>query len=428
MSLDSNFNNMLNEYLAVDLLKNELKKQDYFLSKVDMDESAKGGSVIVPFEGQYASSIAFGSLTDDTDIADYKYVRGSLAPTVEATGTLKFHDKDLRQHNGKINESSFLRVLPGQVSDFVNMLKCAISVNALNGSHFATLTVNGTAGGLAEVDRPERFTKDQKCVIDDNNSAPLTVYVTNVDVNGGTLLKGVVTLSATRGGGPVDISAYTTGESARIFHPGAQASSYTSIKSQLLSLANSGPATLFGQTKTDHVHLQATQIDGSAVSATNILQKVFDGAARRQQLARGSGSMEVLMALKHMGSILTLLENGGGVSPNAPQKGAFNVVPGSRKVSAFGWSEVSIGSPTGDTLKLVGVLDMDTDWMWYSDWESVKGYSNGGLMRLTSPEGIQYFTKRSTSGLVYILDHVLQADFAVLAPYKHAIMHGIPNY
>lgn len=428
MALDSTFNSMLNEYLAVDLLKNEMKKQDYVFSKASMDEKAKGGNVVVPFEGQYASSVAFGSLTADTDIANYTYVRGNLAPTVEATGTLQFLDKDLRQHNGRINEDSFLKILPGQINDFVGMLKSAISVNMLNGAHFAKATVSGTVGGILEVDRPERFTVDQKVVLDDDDSAAATFYVTNVNVNGGTLFLGSVTLSATRGGAAADISAYTTGQNAKVYHPGAQTSSYTSIKSQLLSLANGGTATLFGVTKTLWTHLQATQVDGSTISATNILSKIFNAAARRQQLARGNGSMEVIMALKHMGAVLSLLETGGGASPLAQSKGAFNVVPGSRKVSAYGWSEVMIGSPTGDMLKLVGVLDMDTDWIWLADWDSVKIYSNGGLTRLQSPEGIQYFTKRSTSGLVYIMDHVLQADIACLAPYKHAIIHSIPNY
>lgn len=428
MALDSNFNNMLNEYLPIELLMNELKKQDYVFSKVTMDMKAHGGNVIVPFEGQYASSVAFGALTDDTDIADYKYVRGSLAPTVELTGTLKFLDKDLRQHAGaRITEDSFLKILPNQIQGFVSQMKCAASVNMLNGSSFATATVSGTAGGVLEVDRPERFTVDQKAVLDDDNSSPLTVYVINVDVNGGTLKLGAVTFSATRGGAAVDISAYTTGQNAKVFHPGAQASSYTSIKSQLLSAANGGPATLFGVTKTAWTHLQASQIDGSGISATNILSKLFAGVARTQTLARG-GAKEVVMSLKNFGLVLAMLEVGGGTNPGVPYKGAFSVVPGSSKVSAYGWREVMIGSPNGDTIVLTGVLDMDSDWMWINGgWDTVTFYSNGGLQRLKSPEGIEYFTKRSTAGLVYIADHVLQGDLAVIAPYKHGIIYAIPN-
>lgn len=427
MSTTTDFNSMLNEYLAVDLLKAELKKQDYLFSKANMDEGAKGGAVIVPFEGQHASSVEFGQLADDTDIAKYAYVRGSLLPTVEMWGSLVFQHRDLMQHDGKVNEKSFLKILPGQITDFVSNMKSTGSVNMLNGTSFATFTVDGTIGGVIEVDRVERFQISQKVIIDDNNSAPLTVYVIAVDVNAGTLLKGAITVSLTRGGAAADVSAYTVAQGAKAYHPGAQSSSFTSIKSQLLSAANSGPATIFGQTKASYPYLQAVQVDGSGVSATNILQKIFDGAARRQQLGRGSGSMEVLMSYKHMGSILTLLEVGGGSFGN-PYKGAFNVVPGSRKASPYGWQEVSIGSPNGDTLKFVAILDMDNDWIWYCDWENVQIYSNGGLQRRQAPDGKQFFEKRATSGYVYILDHVLIGDIAVLAPWKHAIMHSIPNY
>lgn len=429
MSTTRSFQAMLNEYLAIDLLKGELKQQDYLLSKVDMDEGAKGGAVIVPFEGQYASSVEFGALADDTDISQYAYVRGSLSPNVEAWGSLVFNHRDLMQNDGKINEKSFLKILPGQITDFVKAMKCAISVNALNGSHFATFTVNGTAGGVIEVDRVERFTLSQKLVIDDGNSSPLTVYVIAIDVNGGTLGAGAVTVSATRGGAAADVSAYTVAQGAKCYHPGAQASSYTSIKSQLLSFANGGPATVFGQTKLSYPYLQATQLDGSAVSATNILGTIFSGAARMQQLGRNMMDMEVVMSLKHMGSILALLEIGGGTNPGSPYKGAFNVVPGSRKVSAYGWTEITVGSPAGHTLKLVGILDMDNDWIWFNGgWDTVTMYSNGGLQRRKAPDGKEFYEKRATSGFVYILDHVLEADMAIKALFKHGIMHSIPNY
>lgn len=234
-------------------------------------------------------------------------------------------------------------------------------------------------------------------------------------------------MSATRGGAAANLSAYTVSQGAKVYAPGAQSSSFTSIKSQLLSFTNGGPAQLFGQTKTAYPYLQAVQIDGSGVTATNILQKIFDGAARRQQLGRGSAGMEIIMSYKHMGSVLALLEIGGGAFGN-PYKGAYNVVPGSRKVSAYGWQTIEIGSPNGDVFKLVAILDMDNDWIWYADWDSCKFFSNGGLQRRTAPDGLQFYQKRATSGFVYILDHVLIGDVAVLAPWKHAIMFNIPNY
>jgi len=426
MSTTQIFQNMLNEYLAIDLLKNELKKQDYFLSKVSMDESAKGGNIPVPFEGQYASSVEFGQLADSSNISQYKYVRGGLSPTVEAWGSLLFNHRDLMSHDGKVNETSFLRILPGQITDFVAQMRSAISVNALNGAHFATATVNGTAGGILEVDRVERFTLDQKITLKSNSVLATTYYVIAIDVNAGTLKNGEVTLSSTRGGAPADISAFLVADATKAYHPGADAQSYTSIKSQLLSSANGGPATLFGQTKTSYPTLQATQLDGSAVSATNILQKIFDGAARMQRLGRSMADMEVIMSLKHMGSILSLLEVGGG---SGVSKGSFNVVAGSQKVSPYGWTEIMVGSPAGFIVKLVGILDMDQDWIWFNGgWDTVTFFSNGGLQRRKSPDGLDFYQVRATTGYVYILDHVLIGDQACVAPYKHGIMYNIPNY
>src|SRR5262245_19937622 len=126
MATNRDFNDMLNEYLQVDLLREELIKRDYFLSKCERDDGAKGGTVPVPFEGQYASSIEFGQLADDTDIAKYDYVRGTLAPTVEAWGSILFNHRDLMEHDGKINEKSFLKILPGQIDDFVTYMKMVV--------------------------------------------------------------------------------------------------------------------------------------------------------------------------------------------------------------------------------------------------------------------------------------------------------------
>jgi hypothetical protein len=42
MSTDRSFQSMLNEYLAIDLLKEEWIKRDYTLQKVDRDDGWKG--------------------------------------------------------------------------------------------------------------------------------------------------------------------------------------------------------------------------------------------------------------------------------------------------------------------------------------------------------------------------------------------------
>jgi hypothetical protein len=48
MATSRDFQAMLNEYLAIDLLKQEYQKRDYLLQKVNKDDGWKGGTLPVP--------------------------------------------------------------------------------------------------------------------------------------------------------------------------------------------------------------------------------------------------------------------------------------------------------------------------------------------------------------------------------------------
>lgn len=414
MATNRDFASMLNQYLPLDLLKNEYMKRDYLMQKVTHDESWKGGDLIVPFEGQHASSVEFGALADSADIAKYDYVRGSISTQPEVWGSLIFQHRDLIQHDGKIPESTFLRILPGQVDAFMTYMKMAVSVHLLGGPHFAKATADGTAGGVLAVDRIDRFALSQKLSLDDDNSSAATYYVIAINVNAKT-----VTLSATRGGAAADISAYTLAQNAKCYHPGAQTAGLTSLRSQLLTAAAGGAASLFGQTKTSYPFLQTPNVDGSDVTATNILDKIFDAYTARMILGKGGKAPEVLMSFKHLGSILKLLEIG---------KGSYNVVPNSRKVNTYGWQEIEVGAVGNQVLKLVGVQECDDDIIYFLDWDGITFYSNGLFKRRRAPDGKEYFEARATTGYSYILDHCLFGDLVVTAPWKQAVLHSIPNY
>lgn len=419
MATTRSFQSMLNEYLAIDLLQAEMMKRDYVLQKVNKDDGWKTGTLPVPFEGQHASSIEFGQLPAQGDVAQYKYVRGQITTCPEAWATLLFNHRDLMEHDGKVPEKSFLKILPKQIDEMMTYFKMVASTNMLNGPHFANVTVDGTAGGVIEVDRIDRFTIDQKLTLDDDNTAAADYYVIAIDINGGTLKKGAVTLSATRGGAAADVSAFTVAQNAKTYHPGAITGSFTSIVSQLLSAANGGSAALYGQTKLAYPFLQAVQIDGSAVSATNIVQKIFDGYTQRQIQGKGGAAPDVLMSFKHFGSVIKVVE---------ASKGAFNVVPGSRKASQYGWNEIEIGNVSGNTLKLIGIQEMFDQHIMYIDWDGITFFSNGMFKRRKAPDGKEYFEVRATTGYSYLLDHCLFGEMVVTAPNKMAIMYGIPNY
>lgn len=414
MATSRDFGNMLNEYLTVDLMTTEYKKRDWLLQNVTMDKDSKGGQIPVPFVGSHASSVEFGQLAAESDIAKMTTVRGNISSFAEVWGTMRWEHRDIIEQDGKVNEKSFLKLLPGQLNDFLDYVKMCVAINALNGSHFATATANGTVGGVLAVDRIDRFTIGQKLVLDDNDSAPVTVYVIAISIDAKT-----VTVSATRGGAALDISAYTLAQVTRCFHPGAQAGSFTSIKSQLLSLANGGSTNLFGVAKTAWPFLQCPNVSGSAISAANILTKLFEAYTTRQILARGGELPKFIMSYKHFGSILALLET---------QKGGFNIVPGSRKVSQYGYQTVSIGSVTGELLEIVAVLEMDDDYIAALDLKTIKFFSNGMFMDRVAPDGKKYYEIRGVSGYSYIYDVCMFGEIAVLAPYRNLIIHSIPNY
>lgn len=321
---------------------------------------------------------------------------------------------DLMEHDGKIPESTFLKILPDQIDSMMMYFKMVVSTHLLGGPHFAKATTDGTVGGVLGVDRIDRFTKDQKVVLRSGVVPAADYYVINVNVYDET-----ITVSATRGGLAADISAYLLADATKTYHPGALTGGMTSLGSQLLSNANGGSANLFGQVKTDWDFLQSVQIDGSTVSASNLLEKLFDGYVKRMRLAKGGKAPEVLMSFKHFGSALKSLES---------TKGPFNVVPNSRSVNVYGWDTIEIGSVSGQVIKLVGIQEMEDDKIFYLDWSSIKFYSNGLFKRRKAPDGKEFYEVRETTGYFYILDHCLFGDLVCTAPWKNAVMHSIPNY
>lgn len=413
MSTTRTFQDMLNEYLPNDLLKEEFVKRDYLLSKVDKDDNWKGGTLIVPFKAGAASSVAFGSLTADTDIAEDKYVRGEVSGHKEVWGSMIFNHRDLMEHDA-ISEQNFLKILPGAIDDFLSYMKNVVSVNLLNGAHFAKLTSDATANdGLIIVDRPDRFQINQKVIVDDDNTADQTGYVSTIDMNTRTIL-----LVTARGGAtPVDFSAapMTVAQNAKCYNDGAKSNSFSSLRDALLSSANGGSSTLYGQTKASYPYLQGINVDGSDMTATNFMEKIFDKLVTIRQFGKGNPS-DVVMSYTNLGYCMKIVEQ---------SKGAFNVVPNSTKTGQYGWMELEIGSVTKGAVKLIGVQEADDDVVIFIDWRALKFHSNGFFKKRTAPDGKQYFEKRATTGYQYILDVCLYGELVVNRPSYCGIIHSI---
>lgn len=411
MSTRRTFQDMLNEYLTYDLLKEEMVKKSYILDKIEKDDGWKGGTLPVPFKAAGASSLRFGSLVASNNIAQDKFVRGSVASYKEIWGAMIFNQRDLVEQDGKVNEKSFLKLLPQVVEDFTERMRNNVSINILNGKHVGVLLADGDATGVVEIDRPDRLDIGQEVEFGGDTAPTIPGYVSAIDMN--TLEVSFVT---TRGGAtPLNLTAYTTADNAKIYIPGAKASSFTSLRESLLSAANGGSPQLYGQTKTAYPYLQAINLNGSTVNATNLLGKVFDGFTATRQYGKGNPTT-VLMSYKHLGSVMKAVEL---------SKGAYKVTPNTKSAEIYGWTEIQITGVKG-SLTVVGIQEIDDDVIMYIDWRALKFHSNGMFRKVKDPDnGSEYYKIRGEDGYQYILDMYLFGEFVLSRPSYCGIMHSI---
>lgn len=425
MSTQRTFQAMLNDFLPNALLKEEMVKRDYVLSTIEKDDTwvgasastGNGGNLIVPFKAAGASSIAAGSLSASNDIAEDLYVRGQVSTQKEVWGSMIFNHRDLMEHD-KVSEKNFLKLLPDSINDFMDYMKGVVSVNLLNGTNFATLIADATLNnGLIVVDRPDRFVIGQKVTVDDTAGAnPLTGYVApalGININTKTIL-----LVTVRGGAvPVDFSAFpkTVAGGSKCYNDGFKANGFESFRNLLLSAANGGSANIYNVVKLSAPYTQAINIDGSSATSANFVEKLFDGYTQTRMFGKGAPT-DIIMSYTRLSAVMKIVE---------ASKGAYNVVPGSKKASQYGWTEIMIGSVTNQELKFIGVQEMDDDIVIFMDWRAVKFFSNGFFRKRKSPDGIEYFEIRNTTGYQYVIDVCLFGEMVLNRPSYCGIMYGI---
>jgi hypothetical protein len=417
MSTLRTFGNMLNEYLTNDLMSEAFLKRDWFVQNVPKDNGWKGGTMPVPFYGTKATSIKMGGLTAGNDVSKHKYVRGEVSGYKEAWGTIRFEHGDILDHDGKVNEKSFLKILPRQIEDHADAMKEQMSKMLLTGPAACKLVaVANAATGVVQVDRIDRVSLDQKFQLK-QGATQISVYVIAIDLN-----EDEVTLSSTRGGAFLNLTtiAVPVAINDQLFYDGvlvggSVVNAFANLKDSLLSAANGGTSSLYGQSKLLYPYLQAINVSGAAVTAANIAEELFRGYNTIRQKARGNANT-VLMSFKHMGNIMNKIEQ---------DKGPFKVSAGSTNASLYGWTEITITSVKG-TLKLVAIQEMDDDVIIYLDMEAVQYYSNGELVRKrVAPDGKQYYEERAETGYSYLLDTAALGELVLHAPTKCGIMFGI---
>lgn len=420
MGTTRSFQDMLNDFLPNELLKEEIVKRDYLLNKIEKDDTwiganndgiNDGGSLVVPFKAAGASSVSYGQLTSATDIAQDVYVRGRIQVQPELWGSMIFNFRDLIEHE-TVSEKNFLKLLPDSINDFMDYMKNVVSVNLLNGPAFAlTTAAASTNNGLLTVNRPDRFVVGQKVIITATSPGTITAYVSTIDLN----IQQVLFVTARGGSTPIDFSANNVVSGAALYNDGAQTSPFSDLKSALLSSTNGGSSTLYGVTKTAYPYTQAINVSGANVTQANIVEKIFLAFTQTRKFGKGNPT-DIVMSYTNFGYVMMVVE---------ASKGAFNVVPNSQKANQYGWTEIQIGSVTSQPLKFIGVQEMDEDTIMFIDWRALKFYSNGFFRKQKSPDGVEYYVVRNQSGYQYILDIALFGDIVVHRPSYMGIMYGI---
>ncbi len=428
MGTTRSFSALLNEFLPNELLSEDFVKKNYLFQKMESDPTWLGGNLVVPFKSANASSISYSALTGSTDIAEDAYVRGGVASQVEVFGSMIFNWRDLQEH-GKLSEQNFLKILPDTIDDFLENMKNTVSINLLCGAAFGRLLANSaltteqqalsatsaTSGGLAFVDRPDRFQIGQKVIVKNDAGTTTTTYVSaanGININ----VAGVYFVTARSGVTPTDLSGYAGDTSTRFYNDGAQTTAFASLKAALLPASVSGGSTtLYGQTKSLYPYLQSIAASGSDVTATNIMEKIFDHLTKVSQLGKGKPDT-ILMSYKHLGSCIKVIE---------ASKGNYNVRAGETSAVQYGWDEIDVGSVVGRRCKIVGTQEMDDDFIAFIDWRAIKFYSNQMFRKMKTPDGLEYFTIRATTGYSLIVDIALAGEFVVNRPSYCGVLHSI---
>lgn len=407
MATTASFNDMLKRYMPYELLVEQMKKQNWFWSKMAKKSGWKGGTLDVPFEGAEASSLSFGALTAADGIHEHTEVLGTITTQPELWGSMKFNEKDLDRHGDL--ETSYLEIAPGKIKQFVNRMSERVSISLLSvGGCIATATASGDSSGNLTVDHPERFTIGELVSIDGDALSPVAGYVRTINM----ATKVITFYDARTAGSVVNLASYTVAANTRVYLVAGTTAGFTSLPSQLLSAANGGSSALFGQTKTAYPFLQAQQVDGSTYTATNILEGMFD--AFYTTLAVGKGNpTEIVMDLNNFKNCVKTPELNRNYEATD-------------KSAGYGFSSITLlGNSGSGSITLTGVRDMPSNLAYIIDWDAFKFHGDKFFERKRHLDGNEYFLVRNTTGYEYIVDVKFYGDLVVHNPSHCGVIHSI---
>lgn len=409
-------NDMLNEHLTNKLMWKEQIKRNYFLTQIQkaggIDNTWRGGDIPVPFMSHAATNVKVGGLVAQSNINHAKYVRGTLTGGYkEISGALKFYDRDLKEHDGKYSEASFLDNLLGQINDMENYIKDIFSIMVLNNGCITTIT-SGHASGVGAVvfAHPERLQNNQYIEIN-NGTTATNAYIKSLNINTGA----ATLVTTSNGSSTVDLSAAGYSAGVKVYVPGAYSNGFNTMPAALLSAAAGGPSTIHGVTKLDSPFTQALNIDATSWTTSNMLEKLFDANTLYGKRVKGK-DVEYICSLTFLGAVMKKLESGSGAYRHIDTE-AF----------PFGYTKVKIGGVKG-VITLVAVDEKDDDSILCVDWSAWKFHTYEGFKRMVDANGNNFYVVRDdTDGYIYITDILMYGQTSCVAPWKNMIIHSIPT-
>ena len=407
MAVTTSYGALLKRYTPEKLLMNEFAERSYIWKNIEKDESWRGGTYEIPVQRNGFNSVQMGSLPAANDIAEGGFSMGTLTAHKELVLSAIINEGDLARHGNM--EQSYLKILPDMINDLADKGVGLINAGIIRGGGVISLaTSNGALGGTISVGNPEMFEPGMKVEVIDNDTGAATGYVTQVDVNTGQL-----TIQTLRSGGSnVDLSTFTTAQSARVRLVGAGTESFLDLRTALLPLSLGGADTLYGLTKATHMPLQGYRKDGAAFTASTILKDLLGAYFEQRRLGRGKPS-EIWVDYGMFKNIASLLDVAGARQYSVTDKSA-----------GYGFNSISLIGVEGQ-VKIVALREMPVGTAYIVDWSGMKFAGLPLKRNLYGEAGQEYFTVRNTTGVQFISDMILRGEF-VFQPHKLGIIYNIP--
>lgn len=247
----------------------------------------------------------------------------------------------------------------------------------------------------------------EKVAIDDSGSNATVGFVRSINRNTGAM----VLYDAVTGGSPVDISMYTTSESAKIYLVAAQADGFTSIPSMLLSSANGGATTIAGLTKTSYPILQARNIDGSGYTASTLLENLFDAFYTVAQEGMGNPT-EIVVGYGAFKNCVKSLEVNRHYAKGEMKAG-------------YGFNSLELVGPEGN-IKLTAVRGANPNLALILDWNDISFHGDKFFEKQRHFDGLEAYLVRNTTGYEYYIDIKLYGE-ALCVPRGCGVVYSIPD-